>query len=214
MVASGVLDDDRLAARCPRRRRRRASRSSPSRNSLCLISRMASVSVRNISPIRVRKIRSPSLSRRSSSSQRSRIAAGSFIPRRCSDRRLDRLARLLDQRRQLAAALGAGPPWRGRRPASAVAKMASTTSSSGVGQRVDVGAVQRGDEGPVERLVHLGDDAVGLVLDLVHPLDDRLAVGGRGLARSSRRAGRCISRAQSAPRSSRSKKCSSRAAAT
>ena len=47
----------------------------------------------------------------------------------------------------------------------------------GHGQGVDVGAIERGDEGPVERLVHLGDDAVGLVLDLVHPLDDRLSVG-------------------------------------
>ncbi len=48
---------------------------------------------------------------------------------------------------------------------------------------IDVGAIQGGDKRTVKRLVHFGNDAVGLVHDLVNPCDDRLSVGmGRGCA--------------------------------
>jgi hypothetical protein len=49
----------------------------------------------------------------------------------------------------------------------------------GNGQSVDVRAIQGGDEGTVERLVHFGNDAVGLVLDSVYSFDNRLSVGMR-----------------------------------
>ena len=91
----------------------------------------------------------------------------------------------------------------------AVAKTASATSSRVDGQGVDVGAIHRGDEGPVERLVDLGDDAVGLVLDLVHPLDDRLAVGVASGRAAVGEQGADLQGTGGA-RSSRSKKCSSR----